>query len=219
MKYDFPFKEKFYIYKISNIINNKLYIGRTKNPAYRFRQYLSISLNTGKSLRVQKIHLIINEFGHENFKFEVFEECDNCRLSCARESFWINFYHSDEDGYGYNKNNSLEFHNSKCSIENKKIINKHLSNEARKKMSENFLGCKNPFYGKNHSDETKKIIGKSSRKRMLGENNPHAKLTIEIVVKIRQDWLTGIYTKVQLSKKYNVTAATIGNIISGKTWK
>jgi predicted GIY-YIG superfamily endonuclease len=50
MKYECPFKETFYIYKIINIITQKIYIGRTKNPAYRYGQHKHLSLNIEKTI-------------------------------------------------------------------------------------------------------------------------------------------------------------------------
>lgn len=99
------------------------------------------------------------------------------------------------------------------------MFGKTHSNEVKKKLSEYSSGVNNPFYGRKHSDESKNLIGQSSKGRVSGENNPHAKLNLEIVSQIRDDWKTGQHTKVALSKKYGVTAATIGNIVSGKTWK
>lgn len=230
MKYVFPFEEIFYIYKITNSLNNKIYIGRTKNPAYRKRQHLSIGLNPERSSRSQKIHLAIKEIGHENFTFEVFEKWDNYYIACERELYWINFYHSDDDNFGYNDKIGpsgtpvlSEEDRKRLSLrmigENNPMFGKPKSDKIIQQLSQQFSGTGNPFYGKKHSEEAKKIIGKFSKGRVAGENNPHAKLNLEIVFKIREDWKTGLYTKVALSKKYNVTAVTIGNIISGKTWK
>jgi group I intron endonuclease len=230
MNYVFPFKENFYIYKITNDLNDKIYVGRTKVPGYRKRQHVSASLDPAKIKVMQKIHLAIKELGHEHFTFEVFEACDNYSKSCEREVYWINFYNSDDDQFGYNEksgpNGPIILTDEQRKILSLRIIGeknpmfgKKHTTEALQKMSDRMSGDKNPFYGKIHTDETKTLIGKSSKGRCAGENNAHAKLTLEIVIQIREDWKTGKYTKVALGKKYNVTAVTIGNIISGKTWK
>jgi len=229
MNYICPSEETFYIYKITNTVNNKIYIGRTKVPSYRKRQHLSFGINPISS-KVQKIHKAINELGHNNFTFEVFEKVDNYYESCEKELYWINFYNSCDDTYGYNEK-SGSTHTVILSSEDKERMSLRVGSEknpmygkthaqdTKNKLSKKFSGSGNPFYGRIHSDETKKKIGKSSKNRVAGENNPHAKLNLEIVLKIREEWKTGNYTKVDLSKKYNVTATTIGNIVSGKTWR
>lgn len=234
MNYVFPFEEIHYIYKITNNLNKKIYIGRTKNPAYRHRQHVSLANRYdyyNDVVGAQKIHAAINGLGSENFTFEVFEKCNNYSSACERELHWIKTFRSDEEDFGYNDKSGPNFgviiwseeDRQRMSLRmkgsNNPMFGKPKSKELLQQLSENFSGAGNPFYGKTHSDKTKKLIGDSSRGRAAGENNPHAKLTAELVNQIREDWKTGNYTKVALSKKYNVTAATIGNIISGKTWK
>lgn len=57
-------KDICYLYKISNKINNKLYIGVSINPKERFRYHC---LTSNKNL----IGLAINKHGKENFKYEI----------------------------------------------------------------------------------------------------------------------------------------------------
>jgi group I intron endonuclease len=234
MNYIFPFEEIYYIYKITNSLNNKIYVGRTKNPAYRHRQHISLANrydDYSDVVGAQKIHIAIKELGSENFTFEVFEKCNNYSNACEREIHWIKEYRSDQEQFGYNDKSGPDFGvimwseedrqrmSLRMSGDNNPMFGKPKSKEMLQQLSENFSGTGNPFYGKTHTNEAKKLIGISSKERVAGENNPHAKLTLEIVAQIRKDWKTGNYTKVALSKKYGVTAVTIGNIVSGKTWK
>lgn len=88
-----------YIYKIVNDINNKVYIGQTKQHYLsRFSQHLSHA-RTGKSNH--KLARAIRKYGEEHFFIEVIEEIDITLLD-EREIFWISQYHSTEDEYGYN---------------------------------------------------------------------------------------------------------------------
>lgn len=48
---------------------------------------------------------------------------------------------------------------------NKYNLGKHLSDITKKKLSDNQIGCKNSFYGKKHSDETKKLLSDIAKAR------------------------------------------------------
>ena len=87
------------IYKITNNINNKVYIGMTtRNLNVRINDYKKSYLNENCKEYNFKIIKAMREIGFENFKFEVIEECDNNILS-EREKYWIQYYNSVFDGY------------------------------------------------------------------------------------------------------------------------
>lgn len=232
MKYINNFIKRYYIYKIWNTQNFKVYIGLTSNPSYRQRQHTNIVNNLpADNKRVLKIHRAIKEIGIDKFTFEVFEEHDNLSVASQRENYWIDYYKSNADGYGYNEvggsispdNVDYVEYRSRLSKRmkgsNNPMFGKNHSDETLNKLSDHFSGINNPFYGKQHTEEAKIKIGKSSKGRVAGENNPHAKLTLDIVKLIREDWDTGKFKKNQLAKKYDVTAATISDIVNFKTWK
>ena len=58
-----------YVYKITNKLNNKIYIGQSVNIERRWKEH--ICDNRKNSL----IHLAIQKYGKDNFDFEVIEEC------------------------------------------------------------------------------------------------------------------------------------------------
>lgn len=60
----------YYIYQITNLINNKTYIGQTKNPAIRWKQHKKNSKNP-----TMVIHQAMKKHKIENFKFEVILMC------------------------------------------------------------------------------------------------------------------------------------------------
>ena len=86
------------IYKISNKINGKVYIGQSNNLKRRFKEhkirYKSINSNEYNSV----IHIAIRKYNIENFNFEIIEYCENSKLN-EREIFWINYYDSFKNGY------------------------------------------------------------------------------------------------------------------------
>lgn len=55
--------------------------------------------------------------------------------------------------------------------------------------------------------------------RFAGEKHPFAKLTWEQVDRIRSEYIPGYGNRVVLMKRYGISAPTLQNILSGKTWK
>lgn len=79
------------IYKITNKLNNKVYIGQSNNIQRRFEEHKYQEKNSA-------IHNAIKKYGLENFNFEIIEECSLEELD-EKEIFWIKYYNSFEDGY------------------------------------------------------------------------------------------------------------------------
>ena len=63
------------VYKITNLINNKIYIGCSKNMSSRYRSHIC-DLRKGKS-GCRILQKAIIKYGFINFSFEVIEVCDN----------------------------------------------------------------------------------------------------------------------------------------------
>lgn len=87
-----------YIYKITNSLNGKIYIGKTlQTPEERFKEHIRDS----KKERCEKrpLYDAINKYGAENFLLETIEECSD-NIVNEREIYWIEYYQSFK--YGYN---------------------------------------------------------------------------------------------------------------------
>lgn len=86
-----------YIYKITNTLNNKVYIGQTvKSLQKRFTQHKN---NSNKSYFSQIVlYKAFNKYGIENFTFEEVEQVPNDCLD-EREKYWIEYYDSYFNGY------------------------------------------------------------------------------------------------------------------------
>lgn len=86
-----------YIYKITNNINGKIYIGKTsQNVEKRFKQHIKDS----KKHRMEKrpLYDAINKYGVGHFSAEMLEECSESD-ACDREQYWIKYYDSYHNGY------------------------------------------------------------------------------------------------------------------------
>ena len=87
------------IYKITNLVNNKIYIGQTRqNYEQRFIQHKSRA-RTGSSQH--KLARALRKYGDDNFIIEPLEECPFDQLN-ERERYWISYYQTTNDKFGYN---------------------------------------------------------------------------------------------------------------------
>ena len=64
----------YYIYKFTNKINGKVYIGQTNNIEKRKRGHKSESFNPNANGYNLPFHCAIRKYGWENFDFEIIEE-------------------------------------------------------------------------------------------------------------------------------------------------
>jgi group I intron endonuclease len=137
------------IYKTTNLINNKIYIGQSK---YNNCDYL------GSGSLLKKA---IKKYGKQNFKKEIIEYCHTKEHLNEREIYWIDYYNSRDSEIGYNL--------SIGGCGNNGFI---MSLEARKKISLAFKGKNHPLFGKKLSKSTKELISKSLRFYYLFNDNP-----------------------------------------------
>lgn len=83
-----------YIYKITNDINNKVYIGKTEfDVQKRFQEHIKDSKKNSKN---RPLYKAMNKYGVQHFSIEIIEECDNLE---QREKYWIKYYDSYKNGY------------------------------------------------------------------------------------------------------------------------
>lgn len=130
-----------YIYKTTNLVNGKIYIGQHKHDKTD-NSYI------GGGLKLQKA---IKKYGKENFKCEHIEECKDYKTLNESEIYWIAFYNSTNKKIGYN----IDLGGKQGPT----------SPETRKKLSKALSGKNNPMYGKiswmkgkHHTKEVKQIL-------------------------------------------------------------
>lgn len=88
------------IYKLTNLINQKIYIGQAVDIGTRWKDHIKCGL--GIDTPGNMLYAAMLKDGVENFSFEVLEECDRSQLN-DRERYYIDFYRAQEFGYNMSK--------------------------------------------------------------------------------------------------------------------
>ena len=131
------------IYKITNNITNKCYIGQTINFKKRISSHLDLYKNKDSKGAQRPMYKDMRKYGINNFTFEVLEEC---KESCSneREEYYIKKFNSVKKGYNHEQSGKHKFH----------------TEETKKKISNSQIGEKNHMYGKKgiNCKNSKKVI-------------------------------------------------------------
>lgn len=80
-----------HIYKITNLVNGKIYVGQTvqSNPKMRWYSHLA-DARSGK----RKGHLqnSLNKYGPENFSYELIDQASSLDDLNTKEKYWLDYY-------------------------------------------------------------------------------------------------------------------------------
>lgn len=103
------------IYKITNLINGKSYIGQSINIQKRFIQHRSKAFNPNDKSYEYPLYRAIRKYGIDNFSFEILEECDVSELN-NKEIYYISKYQTHgENGYNLDDGGDQASHYTKLS--------------------------------------------------------------------------------------------------------
>ncbi len=125
------------IYKIINLINNKVYIGQTKQKIkIRFAQHKKKPTN-------KHLKRAFNKYGEQNFVIEVLEEV-SLNKADEREQYWIKYFDSFNGVKGYNETSGgLSYKGKPLCQSHKDLISKARIGKGEKKVQQlNKEDCK-----------------------------------------------------------------------------
>ena len=172
------------VYKITNLVNGKVYIGASKNIEKRWWGH--------KRCTDSPIHSDLETYGLDNFKFEILLECPEDML-CQWERDMICLYDSDDPEKGYNgkgdrpyslkTSESLKGHKPwskgkpawnkgiSCSEEHKRKISEAkkgipLSEEHKSKISEALKGISCSEEHKRKISEAKRLYWQKKKENL-----------------------------------------------------
>lgn len=89
------------IYKITNLITNECYIGQAVDIYKRWNEHCKCGLGIDTPPG-NKLYKAIQEYGLENFTFELLTECSQTELN-EKEKYFIELYQANVFGYNGNK--------------------------------------------------------------------------------------------------------------------
>jgi group I intron endonuclease len=161
-----------FIYKITNLINGKIYIGQTINPSRRWSQHKSnAKLQKGKQI----ITAAIRKYGPDSFSFQIIATCLSQDQANCSEELIIQQENSRHPNIGYNvdKGGMLQSQDpiiaAKISHSLKKYYQSHdnwnkggtLSPEWKEKISQSHVGKTGTNTGKTLPNNWKLKISQS----------------------------------------------------------
>lgn len=212
------------IYKITNKLNNKVYIGQSSNLERRYKEHFEWNNNS-----TQYIDLLIKDLGKDNFSYEIIEECSFSELD-NKEKYWINYYNSFYEGYNKTKGGNGAFYGSpKLTIEEVKYIRTAYNNLEDRQKVYLLFNDKITFDGFCHvwdgsrwknimpevfTEENKKYH-KNKTKFTKGEKHPSSKLTDEEVLSIRTRYKTETAEQIWQDYKNKYTLGSFKQILIG----
>lgn len=186
--------QQFIVYKHTNKLNGKIYIGLTKNIKRRW-------IGKGQAYSGSPLFFkALQKYGWENFEHEILFENLSEEEAKKKETELIIEYRSNQSKYGYNLTLGGE-----CNIPNEEVKQKisitnknNMQNGTKQKIKEalkdrDFKGENNPYFGKHHSQEIRSKMSQNqwfkkdpdrflkTMKRNLNAGGPESKFAKKVI--------------------------------------
>lgn len=227
------------IYKITNLINQKSYIGQSIDIENRLKNHKkhAFTSNTKDKEYNKPLYCAIRKYGVDNFSYEILEECTIVELN-NKEIFYIELYDTYNKGYNCNRGGNQRceenFHsNHKLEKEDvyqiREYYNQHCNKSDVYELYKDRIGVSgfhkiwlNETWKKVHQD----VYTEENRNYYLFERNSHkgstngrAILTEQDVYNIRLRKKNG-ETRKEVHKDYSyINLNTFSNVWYYQNWK
>lgn len=207
------------IYKITNKINQKSYIGKAKNIEKRWKDHTYKS--RWKRYPNKSLYKAFKKYGLENFNFKVIEECSEEKLN-ERERYWISYYNTKKEGYnetdggdggktysvkeqhGLLSKNDIEYirkRYAKCDIGMKQLYEEKFKNKI------SYRGFSAIWLGQNWKDIMPEVYTKENKEKHIQYHRKMSgvsrrRISLEEIMKIRQRKENGETLKKNWKEEY-----------------
>jgi group I intron endonuclease len=172
---DTDINKKSVVYCAVNQVNNKIYIGLTSQI---LKRRIATHICKSKNPQNNYFHNALNTHGKDSFKWYVLYQSNDINQLKEKETFYINEFKSNDREKGYNLSTGGE-----CPVFNQESCEK-ISKKAKER---NLNGENNPFYGKKHSEETRKHLSKIRKGIRFGPFTKHSEETKKKLSEIRKE--------------------------------
>lgn len=192
------FKKSIGVYKITNLINNMVYIGQTKQGFQRRYWLHRWKLRNGTHDN-QHLQNAWNKYGEMNFEFAVIEVLELEAID-DREKYWIGFYKNLNKCYSMQEGGQPT-----------RLVD-FVTDEGRKLVGEK---NRQRLLGSKASEETKMKMSKSRKGKFIEKKSN--KITPEQAKQIKERLILG-YAPKEIMEELDVEYKPINGIISSNTW-
>lgn len=227
------------IYKITNTVNNKIYIGQSCDIHRRWLEHLRSGQPEKYAIKSERdintpLHKGMQKYGVEKFELELVKECSREELN-ELEKYYIDFY--KKEGYTlYNLSEGGqdtvgakgEYHSQAKLTQEQVNTIKYLLKETDKSYNEilelfpnitskSIISLINQ--GKNWVDKNETYPLRKTYFGTKGEKNKKSLFTDAQVIEMRKEYVKPSNSVTKLAQKYGVAVSTMGAILQGKSYK
>lgn len=233
------------IYKITNLLNNKIYIGQSKDIYARYNQHHKYEYKN-ESRADFHLYQAFKKYGLDSFSIEVVELCPLDELN-DKEIYWIEYYDSFKQGYNMTaggSNFSPNIHSAETERKRKQTREKtqalvgenhpraKLTNEEvltirqRYSMGENIQSIYQDYKDRYENIKTFQqiVLGKhysdiGNIPTALEKKMANSKFTVEDIIEMRRLYYIENMTQTALAKQYNISQSSVKDIVNRISYK
>lgn len=218
------------IYKITNKINNKCYIGQSNNCERRFKEHQT----KGKTSRIP-VDVAIEKYGIDAFNYEIIEECSIEELN-QKEQYWIKYYNSIAQGYNCSEGGdqqSIGSNNGRSKLTEEDVIeiriayNNHLKQKdvyEKYKDIISFNHFQNIWQGRSWKHIMPEVFTQENKDYYIyqnsnGSNGASAKFSDEEVIQIRKRYVDESAKQIYEEYKTRISYQAFQAMLWGRSYK
>lgn len=218
------------IYKITNKLNGKAYIGQSNDIERRFKEHQQ----KGESSRIP-LDIAIQKYGKDNFIYEIIEECSLEELN-QKEQYWIATLNTVKNGYNCSEGGeqqSIGENNGRSKLTEedvKKIRQAYADHKKQKEVYEEYKDIisfgyfQNLWQGRSWKHIMPEVFTKENKEYYIyqnsnGENGSSAQFSNEEVIKIRERYVNESAKQIYEDYQDRVSYQTFQAMLWGRSYK